>query len=126
MISYEVFYADRGRAAVRSGAAVMLVPTNAASYTTAQVPDQTVAAARLRAWESGRNVVQAAPTGFSAFVGPTGQVRAKTDLSAPAATAVRVPTRHGQTPYHRLGDLPWLGAAVLAAVAPLLDRWVKS
>ena len=103
----------------------MLVPTNAASYTTAQVPDQTIAASRLRAWESGRNVVQAAPTGFSAFVGPSGQVRAKTDLSAPAAITMRVPTRHGRTPYHHVGDLPWLGVAVLAAVAPLLDCRVK-
>jgi apolipoprotein N-acyltransferase len=31
MISYEVFYADRGRSSVRAGAQVLIVPTNTSS-----------------------------------------------------------------------------------------------
>lgn len=51
LISYEVFFAGRARAAASAGATVLLVPTNASSYTTSQVPSQELAAARLRAVE---------------------------------------------------------------------------
>ena len=61
VVSYEVFFPARARAAIRSGGSVLLVPTNASSYRTRQVPAQEVAAARLRALETGRAVVQAAP-----------------------------------------------------------------
>ena len=78
MVSYEVFFPDRARAAVRAGAQVLLVPTNASSFGTGQVPAQELAAARLRALETGRWVVQAAPTGY-AIIGPDGR-----SCSAPA------------------------------------------
>ena len=54
VISFEVFFADRARAAVNAGGRVLLVPTNAASFTTSQVPAAELAAARLRAVEHGR------------------------------------------------------------------------
>ncbi|MBV8559376.1 MAG: apolipoprotein N-acyltransferase, partial [Acidimicrobiia bacterium] len=79
-ISYEVFFADRARIAVRHGAQIMLVPTNASSFSTGQVPAQELAAARLRAMETGRWVVQSAPTGYSAVVDPGGTVLAHSDL----------------------------------------------
>jgi apolipoprotein N-acyltransferase len=50
VISFEVFFDDRARAAVRAGGQVLVVPTNASSYRTSQVPTQEVAAARIRAW----------------------------------------------------------------------------
>ncbi|MDQ4098401.1 MAG: apolipoprotein N-acyltransferase, partial [Actinomycetota bacterium] len=54
LISYEVFFADRAQAAVTAGGRLLLVPTNASSYTTSQVPAQELAVARLRAVETGR------------------------------------------------------------------------
>lgn len=59
-ISYEVFFVDRVREAVRAGAEIVVVPTNASSYVSDEVPATEVAAARLRAREYGRSVVQAA------------------------------------------------------------------
>ncbi len=118
VISYEVFFGDRARAAIRAGGQVLLVPTNAASYASSQVPDQEVAAARLRASETGRNVVQAAPTGFSAFVAPDGKVSQRTDLGAQAVIAADVPLRTGSTPYVRTGDPPWLLLAVACSALP--------
>lgn len=118
VISYEVFFGDRSRSAIRNGAQVLLVPTNAASYATSQVPDQEVAAARLRAWETGRNVVQAAPTGFSAFLTPRGQVTQRSDLSAQQVLTATVPLRSGTTPYVRTGDQPWLVLALACLAAP--------
>ena len=71
MISYEVFYADRGRSPVRAGAQVLIVPTNTSSYATAQVPTQEIAASEVQAVQQGRDLLQSAPTGYSAG-SPTG------------------------------------------------------
>ena len=52
------------RQVVATGGQVLLVPTNAASFSNAQMPALELGAARLRAIETGRTVVQAAPTGL--------------------------------------------------------------
>jgi len=117
-ISYEVFFADRARAAARHGASVLLVPTNASSFSTGQVPAQELAAARLRAVETGRSLVQAAPTGYSAVVDWRGRVGAHSDLGRPAVIERSVERRAGTTPATALGDLPLaLAAAVVLATA---------
>jgi apolipoprotein N-acyltransferase len=119
-ISYEVFFSDRARLAARHGAGIMLVPTNASSFSTGQVPAQELAAARLRAMETGRWVVQSAPTGYTAMVDDNGRVLAHSDLGKQDVIQRTVERRHGQTPATRLGDgLPAL-AALLAAGAALL------
>src|SRR5262249_21681317 len=114
-----VFFSDRARAAIRAGGRLLLVPTNAASYTTSQVPDQEVATARLRAIETGRDVVQAAPTGFSALIDHNGRVLARSNLGAEAVLAETMALRGGWTPYVRWGDAPVL----LAAAAALIAAW---
>ena len=113
VISYEVFFADRARAAVRAGGQLLLVPTNASSFTTGQVPAQELAAARLRALETGRTVVQAAPTGFTAIVDPRGRVVGRADLGPAAVVEGAVTLRAGQTPATRVGDAPLTLGAVL-------------
>ena len=118
LVSYEVFFADRGRAAVRAGAELILVPTNAASFKTTQVPTQQVAAARLRAIETGRDVVQAGPTGYGAFVRATGDVVERTVLGRQQVEARRMGLRRGLTPYARTGDAPLLVLATLALALP--------
>src|SRR5579875_2625846 len=65
MISYEVFFDERARGGVRAGGQVLVVPTNTASYRSTQVPTQEVAADKMRAWETGRWLVQVTPTGYS-------------------------------------------------------------
>jgi apolipoprotein N-acyltransferase len=119
MISYEVFFPARARAAVRAGAQVLLVPTNASSYRTGQVPAQEVAAARLRAWETGRSLVQAAPTGYSAIIDPRGHVLARSSLGRAQVIQGVVAPRTGQTIFVRFGDR-WL---VVAAALTLLFGW---
>src|SRR5439155_25318632 len=83
VISYEVFFADRARSAIVAGGQVLLVPTNAASFKTGQVPAQELGAARMRAIETGRDVVQAAPTGYTAAIGAGGAVRVPTAARPP-------------------------------------------
>jgi apolipoprotein N-acyltransferase len=78
------------------------------------MPSLEVAAARMRAIETGRAVVQAAPTGFSGFIGPDGTVHDSSDLGARDALRGRVERRTGLTPYTRIGDGPLVGLAVAA------------
>ena len=117
VISYEVLFTDRVREAVTAGGRVVLVPTNAASYTTEDVPAIEVAGARLRARETGRAVVQAAPTGYSVAVLPDGTVMAQTQLAASGLLTVTIPLRDGFTPYTTGGDVPVLTAATAALLA---------
>ncbi len=110
-ISYEVFFSSRSRAATRAGARLLAVPTNAASFTSSQVPAQEVAAARLRAIESGRDLLQAAPTGYGAYVDNRGRLRARTTLGRRQVIQLTATMRSGRTVYAALGDAPLLGMA---------------
>lgn len=122
MISFEGLFAARARAAVRAGATVLLVPTNASSYATDDVPAQQLAAARLRAIETGRPLVMAAPTGYSAVVGPDGRVLSRSELGVPAAVRALVTPRSGSTPYVVSGDTP----VVLTALLLLCLGWWRA
>ena len=97
----------------------MLVPTNAASFRTSQVPTQEIAAAQLLAVSSGRTVLQTAPTGYSAMVTHDGRVRARSVLGRQQVIHARAPLRRGRTVYARMGDYPLL---VVAAGALLTAR----
>jgi apolipoprotein N-acyltransferase len=122
-ISYEVFFEDRARAAVNAGGQVLVIPTNASSYRTSQVPTQEVAAAQLRAWETGRDTIQAAPTGYSALIGADGQVLARSTLGRQQVIAGTVTLRSGRTVFLRLGDLPYVALAAIALVAS--NSWAR-
>jgi len=117
MVSYEVFYATRGRSSVRAGAQLLVVPTNTSSYAASQVPCQEVAAARVQAVEESRDLVQAAPTGFSAVVDADGTVLQRTDLGKRQVLVATVALRDGRTVYQRVGDLPVLVLAAVGVVA---------
>lgn len=125
VISYEVLFADRVREAVSAGGQIVLVPTNASSYVTEEVPSIEVAAARLRAREFGRTVLQSAPTGYSAVILPDGRVLAQTALGVPGLLRESVPLRTGLTPYAHLGDVPFLTLAAIALVAPAVADQVR-
>lgn len=126
VISYEVFFPDRAREAVRSGGRVVLVPTNAASYRDAQIPSQEVAVARLRALETGRWVVQAAPTGYSAVIDHRGDVRRLGGLGGAEVLQADVDLRTGRTLYMTLGSVPLVALAVLLLVVTMRKpEWLR-
>jgi apolipoprotein N-acyltransferase len=120
VISWEVFFGGRAREGVKHGASVIVNPTNGASYTGTVVQTQQVASSRLRAVETGRWVVQAAPTGFSAFVSPSGEVNQRTAVSERAVITREIDLRSGSTWYVTLGDRPWIFAV---AVVFLVAAW---
>jgi apolipoprotein N-acyltransferase len=121
MISYEVFYADRGRTPVRAGAQILVVPTNTSSYATAQIPTQEIAASEVQATQQGRDLLQAAPTGYSAWITNRGTLLARSVLGARQTVRAVLHRRTGTTLYVRYGDTPELVASV---VALLLGWWL--
>ncbi|MGO9584294.1 MAG: apolipoprotein N-acyltransferase [Acidimicrobiales bacterium] len=121
LVSYEVFFPDRGRSGVRAGGELILVPTNTSSYPSAQAPAQEIAASRLQAIEEGRDLVQAAPTGYSAVIDNRGNVLQETQLSVSAVLRAAVPLRDGVTLYTRFGDIP----TVVLSLCGILAGWVS-
>ena len=113
LVSFEVFYSGRSRTSVRAGAQLLIVPTNTSSYTTSQIPTQEVAADAVQAVETGRDLVQAAPTGYSAVVNHVGQVEQRSQLAQRTVLYASVALRRGFTPYDHLGDLPVLVLGLL-------------
>lgn len=122
MISYEVFFNERARGGVRAGGQLLVVPTNTASYRSSQVPTQELAADRLRAWETGRWLVQVTPTGYSAIVTPTGRVVTRSTLGQQTVVQGTVRRETGRTVYVSIGD----GPVALVALAVLLVAAVAS
>jgi len=123
VISWEVFFERRARDAIGNGGEVLMNPTNGSSYWLTIVQSQQVASSRLRALETGRWVLQAAPTGFSAIISPDGEVQQRSGISEAEVLQQTVQRRTGLTWSVRFG--PWpalLVAAGLLAVAHLLAR----
>ena len=116
-ISWEIFFEDRARDAIGNGGEVLLNPTNGASYWLTIVQTQQIASSRLRALETGRWVVQSAPTGFSAFIDPDGNVYQRTAVSERKVIQAEVELRTGQTLATRAGPWPMIALALTALAA---------
>jgi apolipoprotein N-acyltransferase len=119
-ISYENLFARVAREAVDQGAQLLVVPTNASSYVTDEVPVQQLAAARLRARETGRDLVVVGPTGPTALIRADGSVAARAPLDRSELVQGQLATRTGLTPYARVGDLFTVAAGVILLGMPLL------
>jgi apolipoprotein N-acyltransferase len=111
---------------VLHGGQVLLNPTNGSSYTGTELQTQQIASSRLRALETGRWVVQVAPTGFSAYVTSNANVRQRTKVSEPAVRFDTVALRDGETWYVRIGEKPVvvlaIGVLVLSILLARRDR----
>jgi len=115
-ISWEIFFHYRARDAIGNGGEVLLNPTNGSSYWLTIVQAQQIASSRLRAIETDRWVLQAAPTGFSAVVSADGEVLQRSGVSEQRVLYAAVELRSGRTPAVVLGAWPML-AGSLAALA---------
>jgi apolipoprotein N-acyltransferase len=119
VISWEVWFGDRARDAIGNGGQVLLNPTNGSSYSGTIVQTQQIAASRLRAIETGRWVLQVAPTGFTAIITQGGEVLQRTGISEREVLTGTVELRDGQTIATRMGD--WLPVGL--ALAALAGAW---
>ena len=126
-ISWEIFFDHRARSGVGGGdGLIVLNPTNGSSYWLTVVQSQQIASSRLRAIETDRWVVQAAPTGFSAVIDPDGNVIERTGISESRVIQTTVELRQGDTLAVRLGAWPVASAAILTLSLALgLGRVLK-
>ena len=129
-ISWEIFFDYRARDAMNHDGRLLLNPTNGSSYWLTMVQTQQVASSRLRAIETDRWVLQAAPTGFSAVVGNDGKVHQRTGVSEQAVLRQAVPLRDGRTLATIAGPWPVLLLAVVVIArsrrpTPIKARSVK-
>lgn len=118
---WEVIFDRAARESVLSGAQVLAVPANNATFTEA-MSEQQLAFSRLRAVEHDRFVVAAGTTGISAVIAPDGRELARTQFFEPAYLDRQIRLKTDLTPATRWGPavqsvLVGVGlAAVMAAV----------
>jgi apolipoprotein N-acyltransferase len=117
-ICFESTFPDIVRRFVERGAGLVIVSTNDSSFERTPAAAQHLAFAQLRAAEHRMWVFQAALTGISAAVAPSGQVTTSTHLFEPALFTRDVRFSTTRTPYGRLGD--WLPIASVAALVGAL------
>lgn len=121
VVSWEVFFPRRTRESVRNGGELILNPTNGASYWLTEVQTQQIASSQLRAVESGRWLVQSAPTGFSAVVDPSGNVVDRTGIGERRVLVETVEMRSGRTWASYVGATP----ALLLGAILLTFAWTR-
>jgi len=112
-ISWEIFHDDRIYSGVNAGGEILLNPTNGSSFWLTMVQTQQVASSQLRAIETGRWVLQAAPTGFSAIIEPDGTVIDRSAISETKVIQGTVELRTGRTLATIVGPWPAIIAAAL-------------
>ena len=116
-ICFENSFPALTRDFVRAGARFLVVTVNNASYGTTAASAQHLQMSQMRAVEDGRWVIDAAVSGISAFVDPTGRVVADAGLFDPAILRHTIRASDATTPYVRLGDwLPWLCLAFVVGM----------
>ncbi|MFS6828332.1 nitrilase-related carbon-nitrogen hydrolase [Cyanobium sp. ATX-6F1] len=106
-ICYELSDGAALAGAVRGGAGWLLASANLDPYP-AQLQEQFVALARLRAIETGRWLVSSANTGPSLVVDAQGRVRSRLAPGRARTGVMELQPLGGLTPYDRWGDAPLL------------------
>ncbi|MFW6692806.1 apolipoprotein N-acyltransferase [Streptomyces sp. MAR4 CNX-425] len=119
-ICYEVAYDGQVRDQVRTGANLLAVPTNNATYMrdgNLGEPEQQLAMSRLRAVEHNRSTLVASTTGISAIVTPDGETVDETGPWQREVLTARVPLRTDETLATRVGAAPEWAIVALAVGA---------
>ncbi len=116
-ICYEVAYDGQVRDQVRTGANLLAVPTNNATYMrdgNLGEPEQQLAMSRLRAVEHDRSTLVASTTGISAIVTPDGETVDETGPWRREVLTAEVPLRTDETLATRVGAAPEWAIVALA------------
>jgi len=119
VICYETAYPELVGAFVSRGARMIVVSTNNASYRRTAASAQMVALSQLRAAEQRIWVAQAALTGISAVIAPTGKVVEQTKLFDTEVLTPTIRFATTRTVYGRFGDW-FLAAMLLVAVVAIV------
>ena len=124
-ICFEVAYDAVMHELVTSGATVLTIQTNNATYGNTAQPEQQFDISVLRAIEHGRSVVVASTTGISAAIAPNGDVITVMGEGEVGYRVAEVPVQSALAPSGRIA--PWLegllvGGAVVAVLVAIAGR----
>ncbi|MFF7899083.1 apolipoprotein N-acyltransferase [Streptomyces sp. NPDC007920] len=112
---YEAAFDWAVRDTVTSGAQMISVPSNNATFDRSEMTYQQLAMSRIRAVEHSRTVTVPVTSGVSAIIMPDGRIRQKTGMFVPGYLVQKVPLRSSETPATRLGTLPEIALVLVAA-----------
>ncbi|MEV5010530.1 apolipoprotein N-acyltransferase [Streptomyces sp. NPDC055692] len=112
---YEAAFDWAVRDTVTSGAQMISVPSNNATFDHSEMTYQQLAMSRIRAVEHSRTVTVPVTSGVSAIIMPDGRITQKTGMFVPGYLVQKVPLRSSETPATRLGTLPELALVLVAA-----------
>ena len=116
-ICYEQIYPDSVAEVVRSGAELLVFPSNDAWYGRTPGARVIARAARLRAIETRRSIVRSANAGVTHFVDPLGRVEGELATWVEASSEREVPLVSVLTPFVRSpGWFPWTCLLISATV----------
>ncbi|WP_084103743.1 apolipoprotein N-acyltransferase [Demequina sp. NBRC 110056] len=115
VICFEVAYDPIVTGSVASGAEVLIVQTNNASFGDTAESTQQLAMSRLRAIETGRSTVQISTVGVSGVIDPTGRILQETELFTAAQMYAETPLRTDITPAVRF-RLVWQWLPLVVAL----------
>ena len=123
-ICYEAVF---GNEVIRDlpAARLLVNVSNDAWFGRSFAPHQHFQIARLRAIETGRDLIRATNTGVTALVDASGRVRARLPSFEAGVLQGEVQPRVGATPYVRWGDLPvlvWMASSLTVAAGLRLRR----
>ncbi|WP_101947082.1 apolipoprotein N-acyltransferase [Mycobacterium sp. 3519A] len=116
---WEVIFDRAAREAVESGAQLLAVPSNNATFTEA-MSEQQLAFGRLRAVEHDRYVVVVGTTGISAVIAPDGRELARTGFFEPAYLDMQVRLKTQLTPATRWEPIVSYLLAAIGVAAVLI------
>lgn len=117
---YEVAFDRAFRESLASGARILTVPTNNATFGDSEMTYQQMAMSRVRAVEHGRALVVAATSGVSAIITADGAVEQRSELFVPAALVAQLPLRDTTTIATRIGAAPEIASVILTAIGVVL------
>ncbi|MEU7381061.1 apolipoprotein N-acyltransferase [Streptomyces sp. NPDC042207] len=112
---YEAAFDWAVRDTVTSGAQLISVPSNNATFDRSEMTYQQLAMSRIRAVEHSRTVTVPVTSGVSAIIMPDGRITQKTGMFVPGHLVQKVPLRSSETPATRLGTLPEIALVLVAA-----------
>ncbi len=117
---YEVAFDRAFRQSMDSGAQLLTVPTNNATFGLSEMTYQQLAMSRVRAVEHGRALVVAATTGVSGIITADGTLTQRTRQLDPAALVAQLPLRDTATIATRIGAAPEVASVILTAIGVAL------
>jgi len=118
MICFDVAYDTVARDVATGGAELLVVQTNNATYLGTSQPEQQWAISRLRAIETGKDLVVASTNGISGVVRADGSVASRSESGQPDLVVDTVALGTGVTLGVRIGG--WLELAMSAIAGVLL------